>query len=259
MLNILQFVVNDLCPTLKKLFHAHKTVEDISKSLGIDPLDAVLWSIDKFLRWCNRNNGAEKAQRASQSRRDCHPDFLDYFLPAKSSHLTPMPSSTMTKDGSDPAREIEQASIAPDADAEQADKQSSSGSGSLTQRAAMIRDELLGNDSLQPDSVHEALSSSGTSAIASDDSSQKDNSRFEEDDLEERLNNSSIAHSLRHIALAFDEKVSRGLACNRHHCQTLCGCSTSCSCLLTLIHVESRARKPARGKSPCIPNIDRRA
>ncbi|KAI3485910.1 hypothetical protein L1887_50710 [Cichorium endivia] len=53
----------------------------------------------------------------------------------------------------------------------------------------MIRDELLGNDSVASDT--EPLSDSSTSKS------------------EDRLSCSGIAHSLRHIALAFDEKVSR--------------------------------------------------
>ncbi|SJX63806.1 uncharacterized protein SRS1_14552 [Sporisorium reilianum f. sp. reilianum] len=105
--------------------------------------------------------------------------------------------------------DVEQASIPSnifDVGVEKVDRESSSGSGSLTQRAAMIRDELLGNDSLEPGSAPESLSSSGTSAEELDSSSQKSNSKDEEAELEERLNNSAISHSLRHIAMAFDEK-----------------------------------------------------
>ena len=107
--------------------------------------------------------------------------------------------------------DVEQARIASnvlDLGAEKVDRDSSSGTGSLTQRAAMIRDELLGNDSLNPDSAHESPSSSGTSAEELDSSSQKSELKDEQADLEERLNNSAISHSLRHIAMAFDEKVS---------------------------------------------------
>ncbi|CBQ73964.1 hypothetical protein sr14552 [Sporisorium reilianum SRZ2] len=115
----------------------------------------------------------------------------------------------MGDDSDDLALDVEQASIASnifDLGVEKVDKESSSGSGSLTQRAAMVRDELLGNDSLQPGSAPESLSSSGTSAEELDSLSQKSDSKDEEADLEERLNNSAISHSLRHIAMAFDEK-----------------------------------------------------
>lgn len=85
----------------------------------------------------------------------------------------------------------------------------STDSGSLTQRAAMIRDELLGNDSLEQDTVHASGSSSGSSSKSIDGSSEKDENGDPEEELEQRLSKSSIAHSLRHIAVAFDEKVSR--------------------------------------------------
>lgn len=84
----------------------------------------------------------------------------------------------------------------------------SSDSGSLTQRAAMIRDELLGNDSLEQDSEHESVSSSNDSGVELDPSSQEEVNGHDDEELEARLNSSSIAHSLRHIAVAFDEKVS---------------------------------------------------
>ncbi|CDR87358.1 uncharacterized protein SPSC_00484 [Sporisorium scitamineum] len=105
-----------------------------------------------------------------------------------------------------PALEIEPAGTSFDDDAENGERASSRGSGSLTQRAALIRDELLGNDSLGPHSEHESISSSGASADSPDDSGPKDESRDDSGDLEDRLNNSAIAHSLRHIAMAFDEK-----------------------------------------------------
>lgn len=88
------------------------------------------------------------------------------------------------------------------------DDVASSDSGSLTQRAALIRDELLGNDSLEQDSVHGSAVSSGTSEGGTAHSSLQEGSQDDKDDLEERLKTSSIAQSLRHIALAFDEKVS---------------------------------------------------
>ena len=83
----------------------------------------------------------------------------------------------------------------------------SSDSGSLTQRAAMIRDELLGNDSLEHSSEHGSESSSGDSGVVIDPSEQQEVNEEQDDELEQRLGNSNIAHSLRHIALAFDEKV----------------------------------------------------
>lgn len=89
-----------------------------------------------------------------------------------------------------------------------ADDVASSDSGSLTQRAALIRDQLLGNDSLEQNSVHGSAPSSGTSEGDTARSSLADDSREEKDNLEERLSNSSISQSLRHIALAYDEKVN---------------------------------------------------
>uniref|UniRef100_V5EGB7 Uncharacterized protein n=1 Tax=Kalmanozyma brasiliensis (strain GHG001) TaxID=1365824 RepID=V5EGB7_KALBG len=86
------------------------------------------------------------------------------------------------------------------------DDVASSDSGSLTQRAALIRDELLGNDSLEQESVHGSAPSSGTSDQGTTHSSLQDDSCEDKDDLEERLRNSSISQSLRHIALAYDEK-----------------------------------------------------
>ncbi len=74
----------------------------------------------------------------------------------------------------------------------------------------MIRDELLGNDSVASDT--EPLSDSSTSKSEGKTQSRTTktmDSSFSEADLEDRLSCSGIAHSLRHIALAFDEKVSR--------------------------------------------------
>ncbi len=74
----------------------------------------------------------------------------------------------------------------------------------------MIRDELLGNDSVASDT--EPLSDSSTSKSEGEAESRTTktlDSSFGEGDLEDRLSCSGIAHSLRHIALAFDEKVSR--------------------------------------------------
>lgn len=88
------------------------------------------------------------------------------------------------------------------------DPGASDDSGSLTQRATIIRDELLGNDLLDQDTERASGSSSRTDADEGDTSSHK-GLKGDEDDLEERLSTSSISHSLRHIALAFDEKVCR--------------------------------------------------
>lgn len=86
-------------------------------------------------------------------------------------------------------------------------------SGSLTQRAAMIRDELLGHDPLEQNSTHESIPSSATTDVTTDDTSPKDDAQAQLDhDVEKRLAHSAISHSLRHIALAFDEKVGRQLA-----------------------------------------------
>ncbi|TKY84629.1 hypothetical protein EX895_006531 [Sporisorium graminicola] len=115
-------------------------------------------------------------------------------------------NTIMTNDNDDPPAEEKHHDIALDAATEKADKASSSGSGSLTQRAALIRDELLGNDSLEHDSVHESLPSSGSSADRLDNADEKVESQSEDDSLEERLSSSAIALSLRHIAMAFDEK-----------------------------------------------------
>ncbi|SPO46533.1 uncharacterized protein PSANT_04219 [Moesziomyces antarcticus] len=71
----------------------------------------------------------------------------------------------------------------------------------------MIRDELLGNDSVASDT--EPLSDSSTSKSEGETQSRTTktmDSSFSEADLEDRLSCSGIAHSLRHIALAFDEK-----------------------------------------------------
>ncbi|KAJ9480098.1 hypothetical protein PHBOTO_003893 [Pseudozyma hubeiensis] len=88
------------------------------------------------------------------------------------------------------------------------DGDGSTDSGSLTQRAAMIRDELLGHDPLEHKSTHESIPSSGTTDVTNDDTSRKDDAQAELDhDVEERLAHSAISHSLRHIALAFDEKI----------------------------------------------------
>ncbi|SPO32509.1 uncharacterized protein UTRI_04253 [Ustilago trichophora] len=81
-----------------------------------------------------------------------------------------------------------------------------SDSGSLTQRAAQIKDELLGNDILEQDTVHAPNSSSGSESDKVDQSDDKIGYVEDNEELEERLSSSSIAHSLRHIALAFDEK-----------------------------------------------------
>lgn len=85
-----------------------------------------------------------------------------------------------------------------------------SDSGSLTQRAARIKDELLGNDILEQDTVHAPNSSSGSRSDKVNQSDEKIEYIEDNEELEERLSSSSIAHSLRHIALAFDEKVRRG-------------------------------------------------
>ena len=99
----------------------------------------------------------------------------------------------------------------------------STDSGSLTQRAAMIRDELLGNDSIDQDTVHASSSSSNSSENEGGNRNHdRDEGRDSEDELEERLSKSSIAHSLRHIALAFDEKVkvvSRVYSYGKGSCQ----------------------------------------
>ncbi|SPO27711.1 uncharacterized protein UTRI_04253_B [Ustilago trichophora] len=84
-----------------------------------------------------------------------------------------------------------------------------SDSGSLTQRAARIKDELLGNDLLEQHTVHAHDSSSGSSSDRVDQSDEKAEYIDDNEELEERLSSSSIAHSLRHIALAFDEKIQQ--------------------------------------------------
>lgn len=79
----------------------------------------------------------------------------------------------------------------------------------------MIRDELLGNDSPDGDTEQGPGSSSSTDEDAGDHSDEK-KVQDDDDDSEQRLSESSIAHSLRHIALAFDEKVSIGTVSNEY-------------------------------------------
>ncbi|SNX86017.1 uncharacterized protein MEPE_04726 [Melanopsichium pennsylvanicum] len=81
----------------------------------------------------------------------------------------------------------------------------STDSGSLTQRAALIRDELLGNGSLEQEPVQASRSSSASSEAKSDVAGEKETSDDDEA-LEDRLSRSSIAQALRHIAVSFDEK-----------------------------------------------------
>lgn len=85
----------------------------------------------------------------------------------------------------------------------------STDSGSLTERAAIIRDELLGEDSLEHDTIQPSEASSASSSGDGDRACAKQTNGGNDDELEQRLSNSCIAHSLRHIAMAFDEKVSR--------------------------------------------------
>ena len=84
----------------------------------------------------------------------------------------------------------------------------SSDSRSITERAAMIRDELLGEDSVERHTVQASEGSSTNSIVGGDQSSQKEMHGDDDEELEQRLSISCIAHSLRHIAIAFDEKVS---------------------------------------------------
>ena len=96
----------------------------------------------------------------------------------------------------------------PTLDVEKSDGNSSTDSGSLTQRAAMIRDELLGNNSLEHDSVRASVAASTTSADSAERSSQRHSAPDDDIYLQDDLGNSSITHSLRHIEMAFEEKVS---------------------------------------------------
>nr|CDI56987.1 hypothetical protein BN887_01734 [Melanopsichium pennsylvanicum 4] len=84
----------------------------------------------------------------------------------------------------------------------------STDSGSLTQRAALIRDELLGNGSLEQEPVQASRSSSASSEAKSDVAGEKETSDDDEA-LEDRLSRSSIAQALRHIAVSFDEKIQQ--------------------------------------------------
>ncbi|SPC67983.1 uncharacterized protein UHOD_05471 [Ustilago sp. UG-2017b] len=95
----------------------------------------------------------------------------------------------------------------------------SSDSGSITERAAMIRDELLGEDSVERHTVQASEGSSTNSIVGGDQSSQKEMHGDDDEELEQRLSISCIAHSLRHIAIAFDEK-SRELESLRNIQQT---------------------------------------
>ncbi|KAJ1022541.1 hypothetical protein NDA16_003530 [Ustilago loliicola] len=73
----------------------------------------------------------------------------------------------------------------------------------------MIRDELLGEDSLERDTVQPSEASSGSNSGDGDQSCQKQVNGADDEELEQRLSRSCIAHSLRHIAMVFDEKIQQ--------------------------------------------------
>lgn len=141
----------------------------------------------------------------------CPPLHLDMPVPSFRSLSSFMEVAATSPATKPPAEVTKLASVIPNRTREGTRSQARDEiSASSESGGAPIRNELLGNGLLEQDSVHDSKSSFGSYDDGEIRSDQQEVSAYDEE-LEQRLSHSSIAHSLRHIALAFDEKVSTNL------------------------------------------------